>query len=75
MRIIIEIDNQSNQPSVQMHDSKDTDMINTTVSAVNAIDAGAPNLVSNETTSEQTLNNSFNGMNAGGTSAGAAPTF
>lgn len=79
MRIIIEIDNQSNQPSVQMQDSQDTALVNT-VSAVNAIDAGAPSYLSNETdsneiSSDSSLNNPFNNMNSGGTSAGAAPTF
>ncbi len=80
MRIIIEIDNQSNQPSVVMQDAKNTDMANTAVSAVDAIDAGGPSFASNEThsnenPSELSLNNPFNDMNSGGTSAGVAPTF
>lgn len=80
MRIIIEIDNQSNPPSVQMQDSPDTALVNTAVSSVNAIDAGAPSYLSNEThsnenPSESSSNNTMDGMNSGGTSAGAAPTF
>ena len=80
MRIIIELDNQSNQPSVQMSDTSQN-MVNTALPnavTTNAVDAGIANYLSSNSegnTTQTPSNPSFESMRETGTSAGAAPSF
>lgn len=80
MRIIIELDNQSVQPSVQVSDTSHNMVDSAITNSVkaNAIDAGIANygFSNNEENSSQTSSNpSFESMKENGISAGAAPSF